>query len=142
MQHDIRAFARPDTEAVVALWKACGLVRPWNDPRRDIERKLTVQPELFLVAVDADGLVVGAGMAGYDGHRGWVNYLAVRPDLQGSGLGRTLMGEFEQRLAAMGCPKLNLQVRAGNEQVLGFYESLGYEPDHTVSFGKRLIADA
>lgn len=141
MQYAIRTFARPDTDAVVALWEACRLVRPWNDPRRDIERKLTVQPELFLVAVDADDAVVGAGMAGFDGHRGWVNYLAVRPDLQGSGLGRTFMREFEQRLAAIGCPKLNLQVRAGNEKVLGFYESLGYEPDHTVSLGKRLIPD-
>lgn len=148
MEHVIRPFARPDTEAVVALWEACGLVRPWNDPRRDIERKLSVQPELFLVAVEAGDRsvetvdrVVAAGMAGFDGHRGWVNYLAVRPDLQGSGLGRRLMEEFEQRLAAMGCPKLNLQVRAGNEQVIGFYEALGYADDRTVSLGKRLIPD-
>ncbi|MFJ4221312.1 GNAT family acetyltransferase [Curtobacterium luteum] len=155
MEHVIRPFARPDTEAVVALWEACGLVRPWNDPRRDIERKLSVQPELFLVAVGADDRsdedgdrsvvagdrVLAAGMAGFDGHRGWVNYLAVRPDLQGSGLGRRLMAEFERRLAAMGCPKLNLQVRAGNEQVIGFYEALGYADDRTVSLGKRLIAD-
>jgi ribosomal protein S18 acetylase RimI-like enzyme len=141
MEHRIRPFARPDTDAVVALWEACGLVRPWNDPRQDIERKLTVQPELFLVATDADERVVAAGMAGFDGHRGWVNYLAVRPDLQGSGLGRAFMGEFEQRLTAMGCPKLNLQVRAGNERVIGFYEALGYQDDHTVSLGKRLIPD-
>ncbi len=142
MPHTIRPFTRADTEPVVALWEACGLVRPWNDPRRDIERKLTVQPELFLVAVDQDDRVVGAGMAGFDGHRGRVNYLAVEPVLQGSGLGRAFMAAFEQRLAAMGCPKLNLQVRAGNEQVLGFYEALGYAPDHTVSLGKRLIPDA
>lgn len=144
----IRPFDRGDTDEVVALWTACGLVRPWNDPRRDIERKLTVQPELFLVAVQTPATpspgaprLVGAGMAGFDGHRGWVNYLAVDPDLQGTGLGRRFMAEFERRLVDLGCPKLNLQVRAGNEQVLGFYESLGYAPDHAVSLGKRLIPD-
>lgn len=145
MHFALRPFAAADTDHVVALWQACGLVRPWNDPRRDIARKLTVQPELFLVADDLDDLargVVGAGMAGFDGHRGWVNYLAVRPDLQGSGLGRTFMAEFERLLTDLGCPKLNLQVRAGNEQVIGFYESLGYADDHTVSLGKRLIPDA
>ncbi|WP_439693765.1 GNAT family acetyltransferase [Curtobacterium sp. SP.BCo] len=142
MQHAFRAFTPADTESVVALWEACGLVRPWNDPRRDIARKLTVQPELFLVAEDEHGEVVGAGMAGFDGHRGWVNYLAVRPDLQGGGLGRAFMAEFERLLTDLGCPKLNLQVRAGNEQVIGFYESLGYADDRTVSLGKRLIPDA
>lgn len=140
MEYRIRPFRADDTEAVVALWESCGLVRPWNDPRRDIARKATVQPELFLVAESAAG-VVAAGMAGFDGHRGWVNYLAVQPDLQGSGLGRTLMGEFERLLTDLGCPKVNLQIRAGNERVLGFYESLGYSDDRTVSLGKRLIPD-
>jgi len=143
-----RPFRHDDTEAVVALWDACGLLRPWNDPRRDIARKVAEQPELFLVAAAdgaqgsaAAGTVVGAGMAGYDGHRGWVNYLAVAPELQGSGLGRAFMAEFERLLADRGCPKVNVQVREGNEQVLGFYASLGYAPDRAVSLGKRLIAD-
>jgi len=136
----IRMFEAADTEHVVALWEACGLVRSWNDPRRDIARKATVQPELFLVAVDDDE-IVGAGMAGFDGHRGWVNYLAVAPDRQGSGIGRTLMTELEQRLEALGCPKVNLQVRAGNEHVLAFYRALGYGVDDVVSLGKRLIRD-
>ena len=137
---DIRTFVPADTEAVVALWEACGLVRAWNDPRRDIARKLTVQPELFLVAVDGDE-IVGAGMAGFDGHRGWVNYLAVAPVRRGAGIGRTLMAQFEQRLEALGCPKVNLQVRAGNEDVLAFYRALGYGVDDVVSLGKRLIPD-
>ena len=142
METAFRPFRPADTEAVVALWEACGLVRPWNDPRKDIARKASVQPDLFLVAEDPDGSVVGAGMAGFDGHRGWVNYLAVRPDRQGSGLGRAFMAEFERLLEDLGCPKVNLQVRAGNERVITFYESLGYADDHTVSLGKRLIPDA
>ncbi|ROS65206.1 ribosomal protein S18 acetylase RimI-like enzyme [Curtobacterium sp. PhB172] len=141
MEYRIRPFRADDTDAVVALWESCGLVRPWNDPRRDIARKATVQPELFLVAETEAAGVVAAGMAGFDGHRGWVNYLAVQPDLQGSGLGRTLMAEFERLLTDLGCPKVNLQIRAGNERVLGFYESLGYSDDRTVSLGKRLIPD-
>ena len=94
----IRSFAVADTEAVVALWRAAGLVVPWNDPYRDIERKLTVQPELFLVA-EAGGAVAGTAMVGYDGHRGWVNYLAVDPAPRGGGLGARLMAEAERLLA-------------------------------------------
>ncbi len=136
----IRSFDESDTEAVVALWRECGLTRPWNDPYTDIRRKLAVQRELFLVG-ESDGVVVASAMAGYDGHRGWVNYLAVAPPHRGAGHGRALMAEIEQRLEALGCPKLNLQVRADNEAALGFYRSLGYAPDAAVSLGKRLIAD-
>ncbi|WP_350349602.1 GNAT family acetyltransferase [Agromyces sp. G08B096] len=140
----IRPFALADTETVVALWRACGLVVPWNDPYLDIERKLAVQPELFLVAEAAGGQggVVGTAMVGYDGHRGWVNYLAVDPGLRRGGLGRVLMGEAERLLLERGCPKLNLQVRSTNEEVLEFYRRLGYAPDAAVSLGKRLIPDA
>lgn len=136
----IRPFEETDTEQVVALWHSCGLVRPWNDPHRDIYRKLTVQRELFLV-IEVDGAVMASAMAGYDGHRGWVNYLAVAPEARGAGHGRALMGEIERLLLARGCPKLGLQVRADNEQALGFYRALGYEPDAAVSLGKRLIPD-
>jgi ribosomal protein S18 acetylase RimI-like enzyme len=136
----LRAFRPEDSEAVVALWTACGLTRPWNDPRRDIERKLAVQPELFLVA-EREGEVVGTAMAGYDGHRGWVYYLAVAPPLQGGGLGRLLMGEVERRLTALGCPKVNVQVRSGNEEAGVFYRRLGYSEDGVTGFGKRLIPD-
>ena len=100
----IRAFHEADTEQVVALWEACGLLRPWNDPRRDIARKLEVQRELFLVA-ESDGRIVGTAMAGYDGHRGWVNYLAVAPDVQRTGLARELMTEVERLLRRARVPE-------------------------------------
>ena len=137
----IRAFTEGDTEQVVALWRLCGLVRPWNDPHRDIARKLEVQRELFLVAVTDQDVVAGSMMAGYDGHRGWVNYLAVAPDSRGTGIGRKLMGEAERLLTQLGCPKLNLQVRDDNAQALAFYSSIGYDVDNVTSLGKRLIAD-
>lgn len=136
----IRPFGRDDTEAVVSLWRDAGLVMPWNDPYLDIERKLTVQPELFLVVETDDG-IVGAAMVGYDGHRGWVNYLAVAESRRGEGLGARLMGEAERLLVERGCPKLNLQVRTSNTGVIEWYRSLGYELDEAVSLGKRLIPD-
>src|SRR5262249_36327056 len=133
----IRPFHEDDTEAIVALWEACELTRPWNDPRKDIARKLRVQREWFLVA-EEDGAIVGSVMAGYDGHRGWVNYLAVAPSQQGTGLGRELMDEVERLLGDAGCPKINLQVRGTNEQAIGFYERIGYARDDVVSLGRRL----
>ena len=137
----IRAFQLADEAAVVALWERCGLTRTWNDPRKDIARKLAVQPELFLVA-EADGAVVATVMAGYEGHRGWVNYLAVAPERRGQGLGRALMQRVEESLKDRGCPKLNVQVRASNAAAMSFYRHLGYASDDAVALGKRLIPDA
>ncbi len=137
---EIRPFAPADETAVVALWTRCGLVRPTNDPRKDIARKLRVRPELFLVGVDG-GRVIGSVMGGYEGHRGWLNYLAVEPERQRQGLGRQLVAEVERRLRAVGCPKINLQVRASNEAVVQFYQRLGYSVDEVVSLGKRLEVD-
>jgi ribosomal protein S18 acetylase RimI-like enzyme len=137
----LRAFQEGDTDAVVALWEACGLTRPWNDPRRDIARKATVQPELFRVAVAPDGSIVGTVMAGYDGHRGWINYLGVLPSHRGAGLGRTLMAEAETLLAELGCPKISLLVREGNDAAQAFYAALGYGRDAAVPLGKRLVDD-
>jgi ribosomal protein S18 acetylase RimI-like enzyme len=136
----IRPFAPADEERVVQLWRDCGLTRPWNDPHKDIARKLGEQPELFLVGT-VDGRVMATVMAGFDGHRGWVNYLAVDPALQRQDIGRALMDEAERLLIARGCPKLNLQVRAGNAGVIDFYRKLGYVEEHMVSMGKRLIPD-
>jgi ribosomal protein S18 acetylase RimI-like enzyme len=136
----IRPYTLQDEADVIALWQACDLVRPWNNPQRDIARKLSTQPELFLVAVQ-DQTLVGTAMVGYDGHRGWVNYLAVQPLKQGLSIGRSLMQEAERLLKERGCPKLNLQVRTTNTKILGFYARLGYVQDDVVSLGKRLIPD-
>ncbi len=137
---DIRAFELTDQDSVIGLWQRCGLLRSWNDPVRDIERKLEVQPELFLVGTSGARLVASA-MAGYDGHRGSVYYLAIDPAHQGRGAGRRMMAEVETRLVALGCPKLNIMVRSSNLAVRGFYEALGYELNDVAVFGKRLIAD-
>lgn len=137
---DIRPFTHADEAAVIQLWERCELTRPWNEPRRDIRRKLAVRPDLFLVGAIA-GEVVASVMVGYDGHRGWVNYLAVDPEHRKRGLGRALMAEAELRLLREGCPKLNLQVRATNPEIVAFYQRLGYEVEEIVSLGKRLIRD-
>jgi ribosomal protein S18 acetylase RimI-like enzyme len=136
----IRAFEPQDETPVVALWEACKLTRPWNDPRKDIARKLAVQPELFLVGV-LENTIVASVMAGYDGHRGWVNYLAVAPAWRGRGYGRLLMQHVEAALERRGCPKVSLLVRGSNRDAMAFYQRLGYTEDESVSFGKRLIAD-
>lgn len=136
----IRAFQSADAPAVVALWKECDLTRPWNDPHKDIARKLAVQPELFLVGV-IDREVIATVMAGYEGHRGWVNYLAVARRFRGRGHGRALMAHVEELLRLRGCPKLNLQVRNSNPEAIAFYRRIGYDLDDSVSLGKRLISD-
>ncbi len=138
---EIRSFGRADQTAVVKLWRKCDLIRPWNDPVRDIQRKLAVADDLFLVGV-MEGAVVAAVMGGYEGHRGWVNYLAVDPDWRRAGLARALMDEVELRLAARGCPKINLQVRTSNPEAIAFYERLGFVVDDAVSLGKRLVVDS
>ncbi len=138
---EIRSFTLADEEAVIALWEQCGLTRPWNDPRKDIRRKLAVRPDLFLVGV-CEGAVVAAVMAGYDGHRGSIYYLGVHPEHQRLGCGREIMAEAERRLRAEGCPKINLLVRTTNQEVLAFYRQLGYVRDEVVSLGKRLEHDA
>jgi len=137
----IRPFDPEDEPAVVALWKQGGLTRPWNDPHKDIARKLAVQPELFIVGV-TDGAVMASVMAGYEGHRGWMNYLAVAPAFRGRGFARALMQHVEALLLGRGCPKVNLQVRTSNAEAIAFYRHLGYVQDEAVSLGKRLIPDA
>lgn len=122
------------------MWRACGLVMPWNDPYADIRRKLQTQPELFLVGT-LDGQLVSTVMAGYEGHRGWINYLAVAPGRRRQGIGRRMMQAAEARLRALGCPKINLQVRSSNLGVIEFYRKIGFSVDDVVSLGKRLLDD-
>lgn len=137
---EVRSFGAQDREAVIDLWGRCDLARLWNDTGLDIDRKLARDPDGFLVAV-RDGEIIGSVMVGYDGHRGWINYLAVGPEAQRAGVGRTLMRAAEQRLAALGCPKVNLQIRTSNLGAVRFYESIGYSADDVVSMGRRLVDD-
>ncbi|MEY4484588.1 MAG: hypothetical protein RL693_2040 [Verrucomicrobiota bacterium] len=137
---NISIYQPDDEPAVISLWLSCGLVAPQNNPRTDIERKLQVNPELFLVGrIDTE--IVATVMAGYEGHRGWINYLAVAPSLQKSGYGRQIMAHAESLLRERGCPKINLQIRSTNQSVIAFYKSLGFAIDEAVSMGKRLEFD-
>jgi ribosomal protein S18 acetylase RimI-like enzyme len=135
----IRPYAEQDEPGVVRLWQTVFPDNPpWNVPADDIRRKLAVQRDLFLVG-ECRGQVVATVLAGYDGHRGWLHLVAVAPDFRRRGFGRALLAEAERRLAALGCPKVNLQVRAGNEAVVAFYRKLGYAVEERVSLGKRLV---
>lgn len=136
----IRSYIPEDEQKVLELWFASGLIVPQNDPVKDINRKLKVNPEWFLVG-ELEGRIIATCMAGYDGHRGWIYYLMVVPKLQGRGYGRQIMKRAEELLQAAGCPKINLQVRTSNKKVIDFYKSIGYEFDEVVSLGKRLERD-
>ena len=135
---EVRSYQPADESDVVRLWELVFPDAPaHNKPHNDIRMKLGVQPELFFVAIDKDR-VIGSAMAGFDGHRGWVYYVAVYPDYRRRGIGSALMSKAEQALKEMGCPKLNLQIRADNHQVQAFYESLGYAVEERISMGKKL----
>jgi ribosomal protein S18 acetylase RimI-like enzyme len=136
---NIRQFQSGDEAAVIDLWWRCDLVRPQNDAAKDIRRKLRIGAEMFLVA--DDGAIVGTVMAGYEGHRGWINYLAVAPESRRRGLGTALMREAQRLLTEAGCPKINLQVRSTNKAVIEFYRAIGFEADDVISMGKRLERD-
>ena len=136
-QLQIRPFRSDDQQAVIRLWEKSNLVVPQNDPVADIACKMQLQPELFLVGV-MDTVIVATLMAGYDGHRGWINYLAVDPGQRRRGFGRQMMAAAESRLRQLGCPKINLQVRESNDEVIAFYRQMGYTRDQVVSLGKRL----
>jgi ribosomal protein S18 acetylase RimI-like enzyme len=136
----IRQFIPNDTNRVIFIWEQCDLVRNWNNPNFDIQRKLNFQKELFFVGLLNDEIIATA-MFGYDGHRGWLNYFAVLPNFQRRGFGKQLMTFGEMALIEKGCPKLNLQIRNDNTKAINFYQKVGYKEDAAVSFGKRLIED-
>ena len=137
----IRGFHTDDTEDVIELWSKCGLIVPKNNPKRDIERKLKVNPAWFLLG-EVDGRVIATCMAGYEGHRGWINYLAVSPRYRRQGFATRMMQEAERILKDAGCPKINLQIRSSNKDVVAFYEAIGFKKDDVVSMGKRLEQDS
>ncbi|WP_271122329.1 GNAT family acetyltransferase [Dryocola boscaweniae] len=137
---EIRVFRQEDFEEVITLWERCDLLRPWNDPEMDIERKLQHDADLFLVA-EVGGEVVGSLMGGYDGHRGSAYYLGVHPEFRGRGIANALLSRLEKKLIARGCPKIHIMVREENDLVIGMYERLEYEQQDVVMLGKRLIED-
>ncbi len=133
----IRSFQVSDEPDVIGLWYRCDLVVPQNDPKKDIEMKLRMQPELFFVGVISNR-IVSTIMSGYDGHRGWIYYLAVDPNFQKKGIGRRMVEKVEMKLRKLGCQKINLQVRNSNQSVIAFYEHIGFGNDDVLGMGKKL----
>jgi len=133
----IRPFQISDEPDVIDLWHRCNLVVPQNDPKKDIKMKLKMQPELFFVGVILSR-IVSTVMSGYDGHRGWLYYLAVDPDFQKKGIGRRMVEKAEKKLRKLGCQKINLQVRNSNKSVIAFYKHIGFLDDDVLGMGKKL----
>ena len=145
----LRRYGAADRAAVIELWERSGLTRPWNDPGSDIDRKLAHDGTILVAErededqhEDDHRSIVGTVMAGYDGHRGWLNYVAVDAAVRRTGIGRLLVEAAERHLAALGCPKVNLQIRHDNPAAVAFYEQLGYVLDDVAGMGKRLVDDA
>ena len=136
----IRQYQTDDQQEVIDLWVRCCLVFPQNNFKRDIERKLQVNPEWFLVG-ELEHKIVATCMAGYEGHRGWINYLAVAPEYRRKGFAEKIMLDAERILRDAGCPKINLQIRTSNTDVIEFYKAIGYDIDDVISMGKRLDYD-
>ena len=137
MNPDILPLARSDIPALVALWEECGLIRPWNDPASDARLAIT-GPASAILGVRDGAMLTGSIMTGFDGHRGWVYYLAVAPDCRQRAHGRALVAAAEGWLRARRAPKIQLMVRADNEAALGFYAAIGYEVQPVTIIGKRL----
>ena len=136
----IRPFKEGDEEELVSLWNMCKLTVSWNNPYKDIARKLKAQAELFLVGYLENKLIASV-MAGYDGHRGWINYFAVHPDFQAKGYGKQLMDNVENKLRELGCPKINLQIREGNDKVFSYYQKLCFVEEKRFNIGERIEYD-
>ena len=139
-KYNITVFEDKHRTQVIDLWEKCNLIKSWNDPNKDIDRKLKVNDNLFLI-VEFNKVIIGSAMIGYDGHRGSLYYLAVDPKHQRKGVGKMLMKEIEKRLIEVGCPKINIFIRNSNIEVKEFYQSIDYEEQDCLVYGKRLIPD-
>ena len=136
----IRPLQKADGAAVIALWESCGLTRPWNDPRKDINFAKQNSSSEILVGEES-GEIVASVMVGHDGHRGAIYYLAVSPQRQRQGLGKAIHDAAIAWLQSLGVWKINLMVRLENTQVVSFYEKLGYRPNQVVSLARTIDAD-
>lgn len=136
----IRTYQTKDEEKLIFLWNLCHLTVPWNDPKKDINRKMDENPDLFFVGEIEEQLIASC-MAGYDGHRGWIYYLAVHPEYRNKGWARKIVMFAEGRLKSIGCPKVNLMVRDTNTAVIDFYKNIGYADDPVCVLSKRLEND-
>ena len=136
----IRHYQSGDEQDVIRIWQQCGLLVSWNNPYSDIERKQEDSPELFFVGVQ-EGKLVATCMAGYEGHRGWLYYLAVDEECRHRGIATGMVQHAEAALQVTGCPKIDLMIRNTNEEVISFYRSMGYELDPVVVMSKRLVTD-
>ena len=137
---NIKPYHPDNQQAVINLWQACNLVVAWNDPIKDIQRKMLVDPDLFLIGELSEDIVATV-MGGYEGHRGCINYLAVSPEHQRKGYARDMMQQVDALILQTGSPKINLQVRSNNIDVIQFYQAIGYDIENAVGLGKRLIPD-
>jgi ribosomal protein S18 acetylase RimI-like enzyme len=137
--HDlsITTIEDADIRDVVALWQACGLTRPWNDPEADIALARR-RPNSAVLIGRSGAAIVATAMVGHDGHRGWVYYVAVDPDHRAQGHGRVIMNAAEDWLRQAGIAKLQLLVRRTNVKAGAFYQSLGYAEAETIVFAKWL----
>ena len=133
----IRPYQDQDEKSVIRLWHNCNLVVPQNDPKLDIERKSKVNPDLFLVGL-IEGKIIATAMGGYEGHRGWINYLAVSKEIRQKGVGRRIVEKVQAKLSKLGCPKINVQIRLSNQDAIEFYRKIGFTVDDVISMGKRL----
>jgi ribosomal protein S18 acetylase RimI-like enzyme len=134
----IRVYEKKDEIEVIKLWKNCNMIVPRNDPKLEINSKVNYQPDLFFVGLYKKKLIATI-MVGYEGHRGWINYLVVHPDYQRRGFGKQLMNHATKILSKMGCQKINIQIRKSNKPVIQFYKKLGFEDDKVISYGKRIV---
>lgn len=133
----IRTAKIDDTAEIIKLWEKTSLTRPWNNSEEDIKRALATPTSTLLVMEDKSQ-VIGSVMTGYDGHRGWIYYLAVKPECQKQGYGKQLVQAAEDWLKSQGAPKVLLMVRKSNEAVLKFYTNMGYEDNDVIVVGKWL----